>query len=80
MLILPQYKGTGGYIRVDNPEGPPLERDTMQCVHCEKHWIVEPGSGKHRGWCLKCNGPVCGAHFCMTTCRPADVLIYGDQG
>lgn len=65
-----------GYVRVDNPDGSKVEFDTLQCVHCEKHWTVIPGSGRKRGWCLKCGGPHCGAMACWT-CRPADKLIYG---
>ena len=33
---------------------------TLQCVHCGDHWFSVPGSGKIRGWCMRCNGPVCG--------------------
>lgn len=76
MLILPKYKGTGGYIRIDNPEGPPVERDTMQCVHCMKHWIVQPGSGIRRGWCTHCNGPLCGADKCFK-CVPFEKKVEG---
>lgn len=75
MLVLPRWSGNGGYIRIDRPDGKPIERDTLQCVHCDKHWIVEPGSGRQRGWCVKCNGPVCGAERCMRECRPAEILI-----
>lgn len=34
--------------------------DTIQCVHCAKHWVPQPGSGIRRGFCMKCMGPVCG--------------------
>jgi hypothetical protein len=37
-----------------------LEADTLQCVHCGGHFPVRPGSGKIRGFCTRCNGPVCG--------------------
>lgn len=43
--------------------------DTLQCVHCGAHWIVQPGSGIQRGWCLNCRGPECGAQDCYT-CVP----------
>ncbi len=33
---------------------------TIQCVHCGMHWVSQPGSGKTRGFCMRCNGPVCG--------------------
>ncbi len=37
-----------------------LEQGTLQCCHCGKHWQVKPGSGNVRGYCFKCNGPICG--------------------
>ena len=48
-----------GYITISGPDGV-IEADTLQCVHCGGHWRVEPGSGKIRGFCTNCNGPVCG--------------------
>lgn len=50
--------------------GKPIEADTLQCRHCGRHWIVKPGSGAKRGWCLKCSGPLCGRRDCMTECLP----------
>lgn len=38
--------------------------DTVQCVHCQKHWIPQRGSGRIRGWCIYCNGLICGALKC----------------
>lgn len=64
-----RWKGTGGYQITVRPEGPPIERDTTQCVHCMGHWAVEPGSGRTRGWCPRCGGPHCGAPACWT-CVP----------
>jgi len=77
-MLLPQYKGNAGYVRIDHPEGPAIERDTMQCVHCMKHWLVIPGSGRRRGWCTRCNGPVCGAEVCMTQCVPFEKKVVGE--
>lgn len=37
-----------------------VERRTVQCVHCGRHWVPQPGSGRVRGWCQKCHGWVCG--------------------
>jgi hypothetical protein len=34
--------------------------DTLQCVHCGAHWVPQKGSGKIRGFCKRCMGPVCG--------------------
>lgn len=40
------------------------EGSTLKCVHCQRTWAVEPGSGRMRGWCFRCGGPTCGAEGC----------------
>jgi hypothetical protein len=45
--------------------------DTVQCVHCGRHWLWEPGSGKQRGFCLGCNGITCGSKKC-DVCVPME--------
>lgn len=49
-----------GYMVTTHPDGVVVEADTLQCAHCGCHWKIEPGSGKVRGYCLCCNGPICG--------------------
>lgn len=49
-----------GFITIDDPDRGLIHADTLQCVHCGGHWRVQPGSGKIRGFCARCNGPVCG--------------------
>jgi hypothetical protein len=44
------------------------EEDWMMCVHCDRGWLVQPGSGTHRGWCFDCKGPLCLETPCRT-CR-----------
>jgi hypothetical protein len=48
--------------------------ETLQCVHCGRHWQVVPGSGAKRGWCAHCNGPSCGKPQCMV-CVPAEAKL-----
>lgn len=48
-----------------------VECDTLQCCHCGKHWIIKPGSGNRRGFCLRCNRPTCGDHRC-DKCVPVE--------
>jgi len=50
------------------------EYDTIQCVHCDGHWIVESGSGRRRGWCFNCGGPHCGQKDCWT-CKPFEKVL-----
>jgi hypothetical protein len=51
-----------GLIIISDPgkDKPIAEIKTLQCSHCGGHFPVEPGSGRIRGFCMKCNGPVCG--------------------
>jgi len=43
--------------------------DTLQCVHCNNHFVVTKGSGRRRGFCRNCMGPLCGEKACFT-CVP----------
>lgn len=59
-----------GHVFITDPDGGVAEGDTLQCVHCQMHWVVRPGSGTKRGWCYRCNGPTCGKPQCMGRCVP----------
>ncbi len=45
------------------------EWETQMCIHCQYHWRVVPGSGRERGWCVSCNGALCGKTQCFQECR-----------
>ncbi len=60
-----------GYIALFGPSGGTVEGETLQCVHCAYHWQIIPGSGRQRGFCLKCNGPTCGKGKCYE-CMPQE--------
>lgn len=64
-LILPgdpEYlRKPHGFVFVDGRE----VAQTLQCVHCGKHWIPIRGSGIKRGFCQKCMGPLCGSASCL---------------
>jgi len=62
-----------GYVLVAGPEGN-TEGETLQCCHCGRHWRVEPGSGRRRGFCFRCNAVTCGANAC-DTCLPYEKRI-----
>lgn len=49
------------------------EYGTAQCVHCGGHFPIKPGSGKIRGFCSNCNGPICGP--ACAKCVPAEQEI-----
>ena len=52
---------------------PIQEIPTLQCVHCGGHFPVQPGSGKVRGFCMRCRGPVCGPK--CAECVPTEQLL-----
>lgn len=58
-----------GYLQVTREGRLIQEADTLSCVHCQRTWTVQRGSGRSRGWCLRCNGPTCGGAGCQT-CAP----------
>ncbi len=58
-------KKVHGHIIVDGQ----VVADTVQCCHCGNHWIPTPGSGKVRGYCVKCDALTCGAEEC-DPCQP----------
>lgn len=38
--------------------------ETSQCCHCGGHFVIEPGSGKVRGYCARCGDVTCGLQRC----------------
>ena len=52
------------YQIITGPSGPAMEEDQVACVHCRHPWVIKPGSGRKRGWCLKCHGITCGTGAC----------------
>lgn len=42
---------------------------TRQCCHCGNHFAMIKGSGKKRGWCMKCHSITCGKIECCS-CVP----------
>ena len=61
-----------GHVEWTDPDGHEHGGDTLQCVHCGRHWRVHPGSGRVRGFCFKCNGPTCHNEGCSTICQPVE--------
>lgn len=69
------FKNSNGAVVIDGKH----VADTIQCVHCGKHWIPKPGSGKVRGWCVSCNGASCGDTRCMD-CVPFEAKLEIAEG
>lgn len=67
-------KERGTIILTDPGRDKPLaEIATAQCCHCGCHFPIQPGSGIERGFCTRCNGPVCGRG--CAECVPAEQLL-----
>ena len=58
-----------GTLIITDWDGCVEEHDTLQCCHCGAHWVVSPGSGRRRGWCMKCGDVTCGEQRC-DQCTP----------
>jgi hypothetical protein len=64
-----------GVLYVVHEDGRREERDILTCAHCQYTWPLVPGSGRTRGWCRLCAGPLCGKRPCMTACVPYERMI-----
>jgi len=77
-LILPSepvsVRNPSGFIFVDGRE----VANTLQCVHCQAHFIVVKGSGRKRGFCHKCMGPTCSPQ-CSGECYPAEKQLEDEE-
>jgi predicted nucleic acid binding AN1-type Zn finger protein len=62
------HQNPAGHYTIFNDWGETKTRDTLMCIHCQKHFEVTPGSGTKRGWCRNCGGPLCGKKTCMENC------------
>lgn len=69
-----------GYVLLTDPgaDCPDFEADTLQCVHCGGHFVVNPGSGKIRGMCTRCAGPICGPG--CKECVPVETYLEIMEG
>ena len=76
-LILPgepvSVRNPSGFIFVDGVQ----VADTLQCVHCQAHFVVVKGSGKKRGFCTRCMGPTCSPQ--CHECRPAEQQLEEEE-
>lgn len=58
-------KPSGVLITTPEEGGPEVQVDTVQCVHCGRHWVweravLEAMKGE-LGFCQRCGGITCGA-------------------
>ena len=48
--------------------------ETLKCVHCGGSWLMQPRSGRERGFCTRCAGFVCGMQNCWE-CVPEEQML-----
>lgn len=63
-----------GLVTILGLESGKSELPTKQCVHCGGHWTYGGAIKQVRGFCHRCNGPICGAN-CYARCVPAEQQI-----
>ncbi len=61
------YSGT---ILIDNVE----ICQTLKCAHCSAHFLNVKIPGRERGWCARCNAPVCPKKAC-DNCTPFERVL-----
>jgi hypothetical protein len=52
--------------------------DTVQCCHCGRQWVYQKGSGRKRGFCLRCKGITCGNANC-DACVPFEQQLENSE-
>lgn len=55
---------SGILISTSIDSGLAVARDTVRCCHCGAQWVWQKGSGRKRGFCLRCKGITCGCLEC----------------
>ena len=53
-------RGAKGHIIIDSI----VVADTLQCCHCNAHFVSVHGSGTVRGFCMACAQVTCGGPRC----------------
>lgn len=71
---MPRTKYSGELITTPHGGDKAIRQGTLSCVHCQQTWVHQPGSGKIRGFCTRCNGPICSAE-CAEKCVPLEQMI-----
>jgi hypothetical protein len=62
-------------IIISHEDGGVEEIDCVHCCHCGVVMRITPGSGKKRGYCMKCMRVTCGQGKC-DACVPYEKQVY----
>lgn len=55
-----------------------LVADTLQCCHCNQHFVLVKGSSRLRGFCRNCHQVTCGASSC-NVCVPFEKKLEAHE-
>lgn len=72
-IVAPRTDKHGGYFTEDGI----VVAQTLQCCHCQKHWVVRKNSGEHRGFCWNCSQVTCGkpqCHVCLPWAKKMELM------
>ena len=71
--IKERSKGKGVLLFSPHDSDKDQGQHTITCCHCNHVFIIQPGSGKERGWCFMCGASTCGDRRCspaLNGCAP----------
>lgn len=69
-----------GLITILDGHGGKKEQEFLMCVHCQFMWVPVKGSGRKRGFCLKCNGVTCNTEACVRAgCNGSFEKVFDDS-
>ena len=63
-VCAPAGQRSGIILSTEHGSDKSTTQDTVRCCHCGKQWVWMKGSGRRRGFCLRCNGVTCGGTQC----------------
>jgi hypothetical protein len=63
-----------GVETVTPDSGPVVQTEVATCCHCQQIFEMVKGSGRKRGFCLKCMKLTCG-RACCDPCLPLERMI-----
>lgn len=71
-----------GVIITQTEGGPEVHHPTYQCCHCGLHFQSVKGSGKRRGFCMRCKRITCGhpdCGVCIPWERKMEMMEAGNE-
>lgn len=82
-LYVPGYvrdKHIGGYVHIEDPDGPDIEYNTIQCCHCNRHVDKDPNHPQLQEMCRTCMAPICNDRPECGRCIPFEAKLEAAAG